>query len=51
MSKSTFEITIDTIYDKIPPCNSLRQSWSLLLGSATWQKDLLVLWSQEGEEG
>jgi hypothetical protein len=51
MSKSTSEITIDTIYDKLPPCNSLRQNWSVSLGTATWHKDLLVLWSEEGEEG
>ena len=51
MSKSTSEITIDTIYDKLPPCNSLRQNWSVSLGTATWRKDLLVLWSEEGEEG
>lgn len=51
MSKSSSEITIDTIYERLPPCNSLRQNWSVLLGTATWRKDLLVLWSEEEEEG
>jgi hypothetical protein len=51
MSRSTSEITIDTIYDRLPPCNSLRQNWAVSLGTATWRKDLLVLWSEEEEEG